>query len=244
MFMKFRISRICLFLIFFVFLVSACSQTKTQAAPEEFVGAGDTGILYAASAPSSAEVYLDNELKGNSPLEIGNLPVGDYSLKLKKEGYSDFEKSITIKVGKKLEVDAELESSSPEKESGILNVSAEIKNDEAVSKFSTISISQKFILFYDFDNSLFTDSATPVSSAFSNRYDTYLTFTSMSPATLSITKKTLENVKKEDCANAKETVANLYSGQTLCVKTSKGNLVAVSGEWSAVPSELEWKELS
>lgn len=48
-----------------------------------------------SSDPSDAKVYINGESKGNTPYKT-KLPVGEYSIILKKEGYKDYETNILI----------------------------------------------------------------------------------------------------------------------------------------------------
>ena len=49
-----------------------------------------TGTLAVSSVPSGANIYLNNALKGQSPLTILNLSAGNYTLNLTKSGYNDY----------------------------------------------------------------------------------------------------------------------------------------------------------
>ena len=55
-----------------------------------------TGNLSIESNPPRAEVFLNNQFRGNSPLELKGLPIGEHNLRLEYEKYYDFTKSITI----------------------------------------------------------------------------------------------------------------------------------------------------
>lgn len=48
-----------------------------------------------SSEPGDAKVYINGESKGNTPYKT-KLPVGEYSITLKKEGYQDYETNILI----------------------------------------------------------------------------------------------------------------------------------------------------
>ncbi|MEE9167537.1 MAG: PEGA domain-containing protein [Candidatus Neomarinimicrobiota bacterium] len=52
-------------------------------------------VLNLSSTPSGATFYLNDELKGVTPLRL-ELKTGSYRLKLKKEGYADLEEEVTI----------------------------------------------------------------------------------------------------------------------------------------------------
>jgi len=55
-----------------------------------------TGNLFIESIPPRAEVFLNNQFRGNSPLELKGLPIGEHNLRVEFEKYYDFTKSITI----------------------------------------------------------------------------------------------------------------------------------------------------
>ena len=54
-----------------------------------------TGLLSATSLPNGASIYINNELKSATDTTL-NLPPGNYQVKVKKEGYSPWEKTLTI----------------------------------------------------------------------------------------------------------------------------------------------------
>jgi hypothetical protein len=54
------------------------------------------GSLYISSDPSGATIYLDGEPKGNTPLFIYGLSIGEHSIKLTKTGSSGSEAKISI----------------------------------------------------------------------------------------------------------------------------------------------------
>ena len=242
---KLNILNILLCLAILVF-VAGCSQSAetNPAAPQEQVT--DTGILSVKSVPSAAKVYVNGELKGDTPLDLYNFPVGTYTVTVKKNGYSDFEKSAAVKVGMTEEVDAEL-SSLPVPEANFqteMNKSTEIQSNANVSlpsqKLNAANISGSFIVYYDFKNGLFTETTSGSPDAFSSNYGTYIYFTATSPATMRVVNKPVENMKKEDCQFITETIANLYSGQTLCIKRCDGSIAVIGGRWDAQADKLEW----
>ncbi|OGK38053.1 hypothetical protein A3F03_02420 [Candidatus Roizmanbacteria bacterium RIFCSPHIGHO2_12_FULL_41_11] len=55
-----------------------------------------TGILAVSSSPKPAKVYINGEFKGVTDLNL-TLPYGKYEVEIKKEGYSELKKTITIK---------------------------------------------------------------------------------------------------------------------------------------------------
>jgi hypothetical protein len=54
------------------------------------------GSMYISSKPDGAAVYLNGQAKGETPLFIYGLIVGQYSLRLVKSGYEDWEEQITV----------------------------------------------------------------------------------------------------------------------------------------------------
>lgn len=67
------------------------------------------GSLDLQSSPSGASVYLDGESKGKTPLTINDLDTGTYKLLLKKDGYVDWTRAVTIKSGTTASYSANLE---------------------------------------------------------------------------------------------------------------------------------------
>lgn len=224
-------------------IVAGCAQQAER--PEDFEEVIDTGILAVESAPSQAQVYVDGELKGQTPLVLYNFPAGIHSVAVKKEGYMDFEKEVNVKVGLTEEVDAEL---SPLKREATEAEAEEAKPEDAQKESpqavqaNKISLSS-FAMYHDFENKLFTKLRSEKSDIFSKKYDKYVHFTSITPAKIKIINAPLKDVSRADCVSA-GAVGQLYSGQTLCVITAEGNYFAVSGTWDKMPNELEFVQLS
>ncbi|RLF79384.1 hypothetical protein DRN44_08975, partial [Thermococci archaeon] len=66
------------------------------------------GYLTVYSTPASADVYIDGDYIGTTPIENYKLPVGPYSLKVTKVGYNDYTSTVTIEAGKTEVVNVEL----------------------------------------------------------------------------------------------------------------------------------------
>ena len=229
-------------------LISGCSQNLENApSVEKQAEVTDTGVLSVASVPDQAQVYINGEIKGDTPLELDNFPVGAYKVAVRKDGYSDFEKSVTVIVGRREEVEAVLSQISipaPAQTLAEENKSVEVKLPEnaplPAQKLSMVNISSSFVIYYDFKKALFTDITSGSPDVFSSNYGAYLYFTAMPPSKMLIIDKQIKDATKDDCANAKDTIANLYSGQTLCIKAKEGIVAAIGGNWSTKPRELEW----
>jgi hypothetical protein len=71
--------------------------------------ASRNGFLSILSFPSGATVFMNGEQKGETQLAISNLNPGTYTLVLKKEGYSPWEKTVAIQNTGRMMVTATLE---------------------------------------------------------------------------------------------------------------------------------------
>lgn len=67
-----------------------------------------TGDLKIASDPFDAEVLINGEKKGKTPLTLRNLLIGDYTLELHKDLHANLKKTITVKEGEMTRYDLEL----------------------------------------------------------------------------------------------------------------------------------------
>jgi len=73
-----------LVLLCFVFCISSYAQSLAY------------GSLSVDSNPRGARVYLDNDYKGDTPLNLKNISVGQYSIKLVLPGYQEWVSSIVV----------------------------------------------------------------------------------------------------------------------------------------------------
>ena len=78
---------------------------------------GKTGDLIVRTKPPGASVFVDGKSVGMSPYEGKVLSLGAHRLTIKKPGYEVWERDIEIKVGKKIEVLAQLKTLAGEKTS-------------------------------------------------------------------------------------------------------------------------------
>ena len=88
-------------------LIFGCKATEEQAAVAA-EPVPDTGALSIESSPTLAQVYVGEEYKGDTTVDLYNLPVGQYEITVKKQGYADFKRIITVKVGRTEKIDAVL----------------------------------------------------------------------------------------------------------------------------------------
>jgi DNA-binding transcriptional regulator YhcF (GntR family) len=55
-----------------------------------------SGSLSINSNPSEAKVYLDNDYKGKTPLNLKNISTGQYSLRMSLAGYEDWTSTVVV----------------------------------------------------------------------------------------------------------------------------------------------------
>lgn len=80
-------------------------QTITLEMPEPL-----TGMLVLSSTPPMADIFIDGERKGETPMRFNKLTVGKHSLRLVKQGYKPISKSFNIEDGKTLEMEETMEA--------------------------------------------------------------------------------------------------------------------------------------
>lgn len=56
-----------------------------------------TGAFYFKSYPKEADIYINNEYEGKTTKFIKRLPPGEYDIKISKQDYSDWQKTLAIK---------------------------------------------------------------------------------------------------------------------------------------------------
>lgn len=72
-----------------------------------------TGMLVLSSTPPMADIFIDGERKGETPMRFNKLTVGKHSLRLVKQGYKSISKSFNIEDGKTLELEETMETEAP-----------------------------------------------------------------------------------------------------------------------------------
>jgi tetratricopeptide (TPR) repeat protein len=71
----------------------------------------ESGELRVRTAPEGAEVILDGQSRGNTPLELDGLAPGFYRLVVRKAGHEILSREIRIEAGKTVEIKSKLENS-------------------------------------------------------------------------------------------------------------------------------------
>lgn len=69
-----------------------------------------TASINVSSEPAAAQVYLNHQLRGTSPIVIDALPAGTYLVTLSKPGFEDYNKTVDLNEGIHFPVQAELEA--------------------------------------------------------------------------------------------------------------------------------------
>jgi hypothetical protein len=106
----------------------------------------------------------------------------------------------------------------------------------------TVNIGEKFLLYYDFSEGEFAEINQYSMDVFSKRYNEYFVFTRSSPANIKTIAKSIDDIKKDDCAGILGQFEWLYSDQSLCVITKENGIAAIGGSWdNTLNAELKWK---
>ncbi len=82
--------------IFIAVLISVIAYARGYRFDYQSRSITPTGILATSSSPKAAKVFVNNTLKGATDLNL-TLPPGDYTVEMKKEGYTDWSKKISLK---------------------------------------------------------------------------------------------------------------------------------------------------
>jgi len=77
--------------------------TEKPSIPEAAEVKGEPGVIKIASNPSGAQVFINREYRGTTPLSV-SVPPGRTSVLVSKEGFAKFSKTITLKPGQKVDL--------------------------------------------------------------------------------------------------------------------------------------------
>jgi PKD repeat protein len=93
----------------------SCTGTVNRAEKPNYVTITTTaGTLAIASTPEGAIVFIDNAVKGITPVTLTDTAIGSHLLLLRKEGYEDYPRNIIIEPATPLTLGATLTKSVPE----------------------------------------------------------------------------------------------------------------------------------
>ncbi len=102
----------CLFSIFCIVLVGVIAYARGYRFNFQENKIVSTGILAISSNPKAAKIYINKELQGATNSNV-TLPYGRYEVSVKKEGYSEWTKTIALKGETVMSLDARLFSKNP-----------------------------------------------------------------------------------------------------------------------------------
>lgn len=94
--MRIMFLRVFLILLFLTVLFTVISYARGYRLDLKTKSLTSTGILATSSSPKAAKVYINDVLKGVTDLNL-TLSPGEYKVEMKKEGYSDWTKTIKLK---------------------------------------------------------------------------------------------------------------------------------------------------
>lgn len=71
------------------------------------------GVFVIESTPPGAEVYVDGEFVGSTPIAEHGLAAGRHEIELRKKGWAEWKRQLSVSAGSRARVAAEMESESP-----------------------------------------------------------------------------------------------------------------------------------
>lgn len=129
------------FIVSFTYIISIIARGYRFSLKGGFI-LNPTGIISAISRPKGASVYIDNKLITATDDTI-NLSPGVYTLKINKDGFLPWQKTITIKPETVYQADIQLFSSVPDLKpltlTGAINPTANIENTKIVYAVASAS---------------------------------------------------------------------------------------------------------
>lgn len=108
---NYRLKRITLVLTIMILFFLICSSASSQQLKY--------GSLTVESYPRGAKVFLDNEYKGDTPLDLKNLATGQYTLKMALDGYQDWTTTVIVLPILTVRISADLVPKEREREGSI-----------------------------------------------------------------------------------------------------------------------------
>ncbi|OGK13735.1 hypothetical protein A3A93_05320 [Candidatus Roizmanbacteria bacterium RIFCSPLOWO2_01_FULL_38_12] len=106
------VPRIILFGFFVLVLIAVIAYARGYRINFDEGTVTSTGILSVNSTPRPAKVYVNGELKGATDVNL-TLPFGKYNVEVKKDGYTSWQKQVSLKGEIVMSLDARLFSKNP-----------------------------------------------------------------------------------------------------------------------------------
>jgi hypothetical protein len=88
--------------------VNAGQITAVSAVLTPAMNPSSSGNLQITSQPGAAEIIIDNQYRGITPLTLSSFPAGNHTLIIRLNGYQDYQQMLTIIPGQDLLVSASL----------------------------------------------------------------------------------------------------------------------------------------
>ncbi|WP_128693075.1 PEGA domain-containing protein [Methanoculleus taiwanensis] len=98
--------------------VAPGQTVRVSAVMQPGAGPGEGGSIAVSSTPSGADIYLDNQYLGITPLTEAGVAAGSHTLLLKMNGYTDWSGEIQVTAGKSTEVTAGMMAVQSSQEAG------------------------------------------------------------------------------------------------------------------------------
>jgi hypothetical protein len=89
-------------------IVTAGQITVISAVLTPATNPSSVGNLQITSQPGGAEIIIDNQYRGITPLTLSSFPAGNHTLIIRLNGYQDYQQMITIVPGQDLLISASL----------------------------------------------------------------------------------------------------------------------------------------
>lgn len=123
-------------------IVSSPPETEAVTDGQTIKSAAQVGSVRIVSQPSRADILLNNQPRGKTPSTLKDLAPDDYTIVLKKDGYQNFSRFITLEAGEKEEVNAALVPLMGKlrvliKPSGVIYINGEPKRPNAADPYET-----------------------------------------------------------------------------------------------------------
>lgn len=97
-------------------VVTSEPQTITLQAPTPILGEVDIN-----STPAMADIYIDGKKMGQTPQMVSDLLVGQHQVRISKQGFSDYNSTLTVKEGETSVLTAKLEKPKAEQTAVVPN---------------------------------------------------------------------------------------------------------------------------
>jgi hypothetical protein len=89
------LTRVFLLVVFFIVLVTTIALARGYRFNFDERTVISTGILSVNSAPNAAKIFVNDELKGVTNTNV-SLPPGNYSVRISKEGFTEWKKDVKL----------------------------------------------------------------------------------------------------------------------------------------------------